>query len=186
MARLQVWGASLKMALDHPFGVGAGNFSAAYGRFYRPGAEDSMIAWAQGRWLSAHSVYFRVLGEYGFIGLLMILAILFANVRQNFRTRAAIRAAGGVDGVPESLPGIINMSLVGYAVAGTFLGGLTYPYLYILSGLTVGTARRVAVAESVSAAATAPAPPSAGRRQPTPWAMPVARRPRPAAAASNR
>ena len=143
MGRLQVWGAAIKMALDHPLGVGPGNFSSAYGRFYRPDAGDSLMVWGQGRWLSAHSVYFRVLGEYGVGGLALIVFLIVVNIGRNAQTRQVIRDAGGVEGVPDFLPGLLNMSLISYAVAAVFLGGLTYPHLYVLTALTVGTSRRV-------------------------------------------
>ncbi len=32
-ARLTTWKASMRMAIDYPLGVGAGNFSSAYGRY---------------------------------------------------------------------------------------------------------------------------------------------------------
>ena len=34
--RLRAWHAARQMALDYPLGVGANNFSSAYGRFYIP------------------------------------------------------------------------------------------------------------------------------------------------------
>jgi len=53
MGRIGAWTAATQMALDYPLGVGAGNFNTAYGRFYRP--PD-----AKAKWVSAHSVYFKV------------------------------------------------------------------------------------------------------------------------------
>ena len=40
LGRMMAWKASIRMAIDHPIGVGAGNFNSAYGRFYRSGETD--------------------------------------------------------------------------------------------------------------------------------------------------
>ena len=64
--RIRAWKASARMAIDYPLGVGAGSFNSAFGRFYMP---TDAQGWAPNRWISAHSVYFKVLGEYGFLGL---------------------------------------------------------------------------------------------------------------------
>lgn len=131
--RITAWKAATKMAIDHPLGVGAGNFNTAYGRIYRAPDAPSM------RWISVHSIYFSVLGEYGVIGLITILSILFVNYRDN--ARSSRRNVSGNTPVNDAnaWPLYLNMSLVAYAVCGIFLGGVGYPHLYILSALTVAT-----------------------------------------------
>lgn len=177
-SRLQAWGAAVRMALDYPLGVGAGNFNSAYGRFYIPDAEHSQIVWASGRWISAHSVYFKALGEYGFPGLCLLLGILYTNLRQNLATRRRLLAAA-VPGVSPLWPAIVNVSIVAYAVAGTFLGGIAYPHIYLLSGLTIA-AKKMAVDLADQSAATA-ASASAAAETPAQPRLSVADRFRPAA-----
>ncbi|RPI08987.1 MAG: hypothetical protein EHM65_09650, partial [Acidobacteriales bacterium] len=145
--RLRAWKAAVSMAVDHPLGVGAGNFNSAYGRFYLP-AEHG---WGMRRWISAHSVYFKVLGEYGFPGLLLLAVIIWTCLRDN---RRVLRWQAGGQGL-DTWPAMVNMGVVGYSVAGLFLGGVAYPHLYILSGLTVSCRR---LAEGVTETETAPAP----------------------------
>jgi hypothetical protein len=130
--RMEAWGAAINMALDHPLGVGAGNFNSAYGRFYR---SDEFFS---ARWISPHSVYFLVLGEYGFLGLFILVTILFFNFRQNQRSSHCLRQIVGPPIAPL-WPTCINASLVAYAVGGAFLGGINYPHLYVLTALTIGT-----------------------------------------------
>ena len=73
---------------------------------------------------TAHSIYFQALGEHGWIGLLLFLtlgALSFANAAR-LRKRGLER--------PETqwvrdLAGMIQVSMVGYAVGGAFLS-LTY------------------------------------------------------------
>jgi len=47
-------------------------------------------------------------------------------------------------------PAVLNMSLIGYAVCGVFLGGFSYPHLFLLSGLTI-SAQRIASASEINA-----------------------------------
>jgi probable O-glycosylation ligase (exosortase A-associated) len=139
--RLQAWDAAIQMAKDHSFGVGAGNFSSAYGRFYRPSSGQNALTWASERWISAHSIYFLVLGEYGFIGLAMLLYLLWSNFRDNARSRRALLAAGDAALLSPTLPALLNMSLVGFSVCGAFLGGVNYPHLFLLTALTISASR---------------------------------------------
>ena len=136
--RLRAWKAAIQMGVHYPIGVGAGNFSSAYGRYYRP---EGLTGYGANRWISAHSVYFKVLGEYGFGGLALILVVLTTNVRSNQRLLRRIRSEGGSSHIPEAWPALLNLSLVGYAAGGIFLGGIAYPHLYLFTGLTLGLRR---------------------------------------------
>jgi putative inorganic carbon (hco3(-)) transporter len=138
-ARITAWKAAYAMAFDFPLGVGAGNFNSAYGRYYMPEGDG----WGARRWISAHSVYFKVLGEYGFLGLILWLSILGTTIRDNHRTLRTIRADPARSPISPLWPGFLNFSLVAYAVAGAFLGGVAYPHLFILAGLTLSCRRLV-------------------------------------------
>lgn len=135
--RLQAWKASVRMAVDRPLGVGAGNFSSAYGRFYMPRGDANALTWGAHRWISAHSIYFKVLGEYGIIGLLIFVGIIIRNLRDNAATRRTLLADPGGGRFGATWPGLLNMALVGFAVCGAFLSGVSQPHLFLLSGLTV-------------------------------------------------
>lgn len=129
--RLLMWGKAFQMALDHPvLGVGAGSFNSAYGRYYRGGEDPN-------KWLSAHSIYFKVLGEYSFVGIVLFLGVIYFNFRQNRRTSRYLRGLGPRAPFEASLPEFVNMGIVAYAVAGTFLTGVNYPHLYILTAVTL-------------------------------------------------
>lgn len=149
--RLRAWRAAAEMSLDFPLGVGAGNFNSAYGRYYvDPNAEG----WGAQRWISPHSVYFRVLGEYGLIGVIILLATIGNNYLENRRSYLALKSAESPL-LPPQWPQFVTASLTGYCVAAIFLGGIAYPHLYVLSGLALSCrrARTVVPAASVSKAA---------------------------------
>ncbi|MCB2173663.1 O-antigen ligase family protein [bacterium] len=145
LGRITAWKAAGRMAVGHPLGVGAGNFNSAYGRFYKPEQFDDRI-YAPERWISPHSIYFLVLGEYGVIGLATILWLLFTNYSTNQRqVRAVQKREPPIEHVPGTtlhlLPKYLNMSFVAFCVGGVFLGGINYPHLFILTALILKTSQ---------------------------------------------
>lgn len=136
-ARVTAWKRAIEMAVDNPFlGVGAGSFNAAYGRFYRR-ADDPV------RWISTHSVYFKVIAEYGFVGLFVFLMWILRSLLMN--RRSAHQAAILVGQGPPAVEWIhyLNMSWAGYLVSAMFLSGISYPHAFLLTLLTVATAEIV-------------------------------------------
>ncbi len=81
----------------------------------------------------AHSIYFQVLGEHGFVGLFLFLRIYFlawrygAYVIRETRNRPELTWA-------RNLAAMVQVSLFGYAVGGAFLS-LSYfdlPYYLVM------------------------------------------------------
>jgi len=143
-SRLQAWGAALRMARDYPLGVGARNFNSAYGRWYNPstgGEGTARIEWNSLRWMSPHSIYFGVIGEYGFGGFVLLLVLIGSLLTANHRSRDALRRAPEGAPIDDRWPALINMSLVGFAVSGAFLGGFHYPHLFFITALTLSLKR---------------------------------------------
>ncbi len=147
--RLEAWTRATQMALDYPLGVGAGNFPSSYGRHYID-VDSTRIWYGARRWINAHSIYFRVLGEYGFIGLTMLLWIIVGSIRDNIAVARVLQQHPDPPLHPR-WPALVNMSIVGFAVAGLFLGGFDFPHLFLLAGLTIANRR---VAANIEAART--------------------------------
>ncbi len=135
--RLHAWRAGTKMALNNVLGVGAGNFPNNFPKYRSVDAPA--------RWMTAHSMYFLVLGELGFLGLLLLLKLVFGNFRSNVRLRKRLlqqdakRFAADV----RSLD-LFNAGVVGLAVAGAFLSVTYYPHIFVLAGLGIALRRVVA------------------------------------------
>jgi probable O-glycosylation ligase (exosortase A-associated) len=146
--RLRAWRAARQMALDYPLGVGANNFNSAYGRFYIPSDTGGFAAL---RWISTHSCYFKVLAEYGYPGLTLFLLIIIFTFRDNAQTAKRLKEAGPAAPIPPEWPLLLNISLLGYSVCALFLGGITYPHLYLIAGLSVATSRRAALLDAPGA-----------------------------------
>jgi len=129
MGRITAWTMATHLALDRVVGGGFETFRPAVYLIYLPevGARGT----------DAHSIYFELLGEHGFIGLLLFLLIgIFAfkrcsNVIRLTRRRDDLRWA-------NLLARMIQVSFVGYAVSGAFLGLSYFDYYYALIALVVG------------------------------------------------
>jgi probable O-glycosylation ligase (exosortase A-associated) len=129
MGRIYAWRMAVNLALDRPLGGGFETFRSAVYRIYLPEVG--------GRNTDAHSIWFEILGEQGFIGLFLFL-LLGALVW--FTCGRAVRASKRV---PElmwaaGLGQAIRGSLAAYAITGTFLGLAYFDYLYLLVALAVG------------------------------------------------
>jgi probable O-glycosylation ligase (exosortase A-associated) len=129
MERVWAWKMALNLVADRPL-VGGG-FALWTPEVYARYAQE----WLRPQ--NSHSVYFQVLGEHGFIGLLLWLLIWFLTWRDaNWLIRRAQKHAELK--WAALLAAMIQVSLVAYAVGGAFLN-LAYwdvPY-YLLVALVV-------------------------------------------------
>lgn len=140
--RIIAWKAGVKMALANPIlGAGAGHFPLAYGVHYHVEGTP---------WLTAHSIYFLLLGELGLPGLIVLVVFIFSNLKAN---RQLLRV---VDKLPRDRASTArnalactSAALVAYASGGAFLSAAYYPHMYVLAGLLVA-ARHVTRLEIAS------------------------------------
>lgn len=147
--RIQAWKAGARMAANNVLGVGAGNFPNSFPK-YR--SDDAPV-----RWMTAHSMYFLILGELGILGLLLLLKLIFGNVIENTRLRRElVKKATGPPGaaVPNldldhavTVLKFMNASMFGFAVAGAFLSVAYYPHIFVLTGLMM-SARSIVAAKA--------------------------------------
>jgi probable O-glycosylation ligase (exosortase A-associated) len=124
MGRIYAWQFTGRLIQARPL-VGGG-FEPYTAETYQRYAPD--IARLTNRPQGPHSNYFKVLGEHGPIGLFLYLGTMVLGWRKagwiirRTRERADLKWAA-------DLAAMIQVSLVGYAVAGAFLG-MTYFDLY--------------------------------------------------------
>lgn len=111
MGRINAWWVAWRIALRYPVGVGFEPATSELFARFSPNPTDVH---------AAHSIYFQVLGNHGFVGLILFLGIWFATWRMAGWLNAQ------KDMVPEAkwtadLGAMCQVSLVGYAVGGAFL-----------------------------------------------------------------
>lgn len=164
MSRLWTWTTLTRAALDHPFvGLGFQADNAAVFAKYAP--LDGQFAVFAGRVYVAHSIYFQMLGEHGFVGLALFLLLGVTCWRT--ASRVARQATGDAE-FGSWMPLLMRMcqvSLVGYAVGGAFLsiGYLDLPY-YIMTFIVLCDVLARKRARSPNKAPERPAVPLTGPR----------------------
>lgn len=125
--RINAWWMAWNLAKANFFG---GGFAVAKPDLFALYAPDPSIV------LAAHSIYFMVLGEQGFVGLFLFLLLWF------FVWRSAARLRKQGKKLPETmwlshLGGMCQVSLAGYAVGGAFLSLSYYDLPYNILILVV-------------------------------------------------
>ncbi len=128
-ARITAWTTAVGMAADNPIlGAGAGHFPSAYGTANG------------GRWMTAHSIYFLLLGELGIPGISVLLFLIIYNLWANRRLQRELRDFDSDRTLTAvNLLAATSASMVAFAVAGAFLSAAYYPHLYVLAGLFSAT-----------------------------------------------
>lgn len=122
IGRLNGWIVAREVALHHLFGAG---MSYQYQSFF------TLYGTYNANVIAAHSIYFQVLGNHGFFGLLLFLAIGMST------WRSARWLQKNAQGTPqakwvEDLGAMVQVSMVGYAVGGAFLSLAYYDLPYSL------------------------------------------------------
>jgi len=164
MGRINAWRMAWNLATDHPFfGGGFEIYNAAIFDRYAPVRNDVH---------AAHSIYFQVLGEHGFVGLFLFLMIWWTT----WRTAVWIRKhtePTGENAWAFHLAAMSQVSLIGFFVGGAFLSLAYFDLPYYVMVVLVATKwilERERQSSRASAATglapTALAPPSAGRISP--------------------
>ena len=123
-ARIASWRYALEVAREHP--VVGGGFEVFRG---------NQAATPAG-YRSAHSIYFEMLGEHGWVGLGLFLALGFGAYRT---ARSVIRRASEDQELSwaADLASMVQVSIAAYAIAGLFLNLATFDLYYHLIAIVV-------------------------------------------------
>jgi probable O-glycosylation ligase (exosortase A-associated) len=142
MGRINAWKMAFNMAKDRPLGGGLESFQDYSFALYAPNPDDVH---------ASHSIYFEVLGEHGFVGLGLFLMLgLMA-----WRTASWVIGRARRDREKRwaaDLAAMVQVSFVGYASAGAFLGLAYFDYYYTLVALVI-LCKTVLMSDTVSRAA---------------------------------
>lgn len=142
MGRINAWWFAYNLARDRPFfGGGFETFAPWLFPIYAPNPTQ---------YHDVHSIYFEVLGEHGFVGLGLFLLVYFFT----WRSATAIKRATAKDPSVKwmgDLASMIQVSLIGYAVGGAFLGLAYFDLPYHLVAMVVITKAILAGRDAASA-----------------------------------
>jgi probable O-glycosylation ligase (exosortase A-associated) len=128
MGRINAWGFAYNLARDRPIvGGGFETFTHSLFQIYAPDPDNVK---------DAHSIFFEVLGEHGFPGLFLYLLLGFfvwrscSRLAKETREHSELARFGDIGRMTQ-------VSLVGYAAGGTFLGLAYFDLYYNLIGIVV-------------------------------------------------
>jgi putative inorganic carbon (HCO3(-)) transporter len=153
LGRLNAWGFAINIAADRPLiGGGFRAFTPELFMKYAPTPTD---------FHDAHSIYFEVLGEQGYVGLALYLTLAFLTFRTCTRIRRKVKERKDLGWAGE-LASMIQVSIVGFGVGGAFLGLAYFDLPYSLMAVVALTNACVdrALAEGGAADAAPAHPPS--------------------------
>jgi probable O-glycosylation ligase (exosortase A-associated) len=167
MGRVVAWKLSFILALQNPvFGGGFKSLETfsvwsqlsqhffSYDWFYTGTALPNTKA---GR--AAHSVYFQVMGEHGFVGLAIYLSALVGAFRKAGRIARSVRLQGGPAWI-RTLATMLQLSIFSFALGGAALSFAYFDLLFALIGLLIVLEARIlpAARRAMLASTTAPEP----------------------------
>jgi len=131
--RINAWHMAWNLASHNLFGGGFAVYDATTFLLYAPNPHDVH---------AAHSIYFQVLGEHGFIGLILYLLMWVFVWRWAGWLRINAKDSADTDWA-SVLGAMVQASLAGYAVGGAFLSLSYFDLPYNLLVIVVVTRRWV-------------------------------------------
>jgi probable O-glycosylation ligase (exosortase A-associated) len=154
--RLTAWWVGYQIALDHP--ITGGGFRVFWDpdTYSRYGAVTGRAAWRGEDGQDAHSIYFNLLGEHGWIGLGLFTALLLST----FLTLRRVRKQAARDPARRwigSYAQMLQVSLLAYLVSGAFLSAAYFDLAYQLILIAV-VLQRMATADVAAEVPARPAP----------------------------
>ncbi len=168
MGRVIAWKISTLMAMDHPFlggglhAVQAKNVWASYSNdFYKlsfiPTEEPDVNPHA------AHSIYFEVLGDTGFLGLAVFLGIIASSFVTGWQIKAAVRNRPDLQWAARLASSLRNSLLV-FLTSGALLSAAYHDLIFLIIAIFSAVRAAVAAAPLPLAAPTSAPPQVTGWR----------------------
>jgi probable O-glycosylation ligase (exosortase A-associated) len=121
MGRLVAWRMTINLANDRPWGGGFDIYTREIYDKYMP---ESALPQA------AHSIYFSMLGEHGYIGLILFVLLFALSFRLAGRMRKTALLHGPETAWVHLLASMCQVSIAGFAVGGAFLSLAYYDFAY--------------------------------------------------------
>ena len=128
LGRINAWNFAVNLAKDRPLtGGGFDTFTKELFAKYAPVPTDVH---------DAHSIYFEIIGEQGFPGIVLYLLMGYLMFRSARRAARTARATPGMEWAAD-LSSMLYVSLLGFAVGGSFLGLAYFDLPYQLMAIIV-------------------------------------------------
>jgi len=127
MSRFNSWTYCWNLALDYPLtGAGFEAFTQPLFDKYAPNRGDLH---------GPHSVYFGVLAEHGFPGLILYLSFVAWILKRLYRIRREARDLG--EEIMARYAAMLLFSVIAFLASGAFLGRAYFDYFFTLAGCSM-------------------------------------------------
>lgn len=143
--RLYTWGIGWEMFVGNPvFGVGQGNFPWNFEEYQ--GGDRFNTRSLAGR--AAHSMYFTLIPELGFVGTLLFFLMAWENYMTVNRLKLFVRKSRDVKPPKQvrdepdtafalSVGNALEAAMIGYLVSSVFISTLYYPSFWVITAFIV-------------------------------------------------
>lgn len=133
MGRINAWHFGFNVAINNLLGGGFNVFTPKMFHIYAPHPLDFHVA---------HSIFFQVLGEHGFIGLSLYILLMISAWRTGTRI---LKFCRGNEALREAfdLAAMCQVSIIGFAVGGAFLSLAYYDLYYNIIAVLIALERYV-------------------------------------------
>lgn len=125
--RINSWYFAINIANAHPLGGGPNVFTPNMFQLYAPDPT---------RFYDAHSIYFQILGELGYFGLLLFLTLFVVTWRTGSRVIRHCRDKEELAWA-AMLARMCQVSIIGYMTAGAFLTLAYYDLIYYIIAILI-------------------------------------------------
>ena len=129
MGRINAWTMAVNIANSRPLGAGFVTDTPFIYQMYAPNPDFVIVA---------HSIYFQILGQHGYIGLFLYLLFWVLTYRTAGRLESLAKGKAELEWV-QQLGAMFKVSLVGFAVGGAFLSLAYWDMPYYLMVVLVAT-----------------------------------------------
>ncbi len=123
MGRINAWWMTFNLAKDNWLGGGFDIYNVTMFSLYAPNPTDIH---------AAHSIYFQVLGEHGFVGLILYLLFGFFSWRLASQVQQRASSKPELDWISRFAL-MAKVSIIGFAVGGAFLSLAYFDLPYYLT-----------------------------------------------------
>ncbi len=180
LGRVAAWKISTAVAMERPL------FGGGFHAIQHPDvwmahlAEASRMEWfgtppPSPNLHAAHSIYFEILGDLGFIGLALFLALFATALRNAGQVRRLVRRSGRQDlHWAATMANSLRISVIVFLIGGASLSAAYYDIDYLLAAMLAALRELVEREISQPTRRPSPAPGGAAARANSPATQPVA------------
>lgn len=142
LGRVLAWKHAILMANDNPIlggGFKAGQTGYLWWSYDAAGSFNDIVDTSHMNkvaFKAAHSIYFQVLGDHGYIGLLLFLGIIITAYRKASRVAKQVKATNQDEDIIK-LCSLLKVSLIAYCAGGAGVSLAYFDMLYAILAIIV-------------------------------------------------